>query len=233
MKTYIWTLPTRIFHWVLVVYIALMFITSEFDSWIYYHVAFGYGIGVLILFRIIWGFIGPRYSRFSDWSISINKAREFMLNITKQKDYYAGHNPAASLLLLGVILVIVLTLMSGVLSYGEQEGKGVFAWLNGTSLKEMELFEGIHEAFSTLILILIGAHIAGVGVDYLLHKKNGTLISIFKGHKNIKAQTAILTPFQKIVATIFLSVALILPPFVIFFNAPSANSKHTVIDYQN
>jgi len=197
MKAYIWTLPTRIFHWMLVFYILLMFITSEEENLLDYHAAFGYGIIILILFRLLWGVMGSRYSRFCQWPLSIKEAIGFVRSLPNPKKYYAGHNPAASFVMLGIILVILLANISGVLAYGIQEGKGLFAWLNGTFFKEMELFEEIHELFSTLLLLLIGAHLGGITVDYFLHKKSGTLSSIFSGYKNIKAPSAHLRPLQK------------------------------------
>jgi cytochrome b len=232
MKAYIWTLPTRIFHWMLVFYILLMFITSKEENLLDYHAAFGYGIMILILFRLIWGVMGPRYSRFSQWPLSIKEAIGFVCSLSNPKKYYEGHNPAASFVILGIILVILLSNISGVLAYGIQEGKGLFAWLNGTFFKEMELFEEIHDLFSTLLLLLIGAHLGGITVDYFLHKKSGTLSSIFSGYKNIEAPSARLRPLQKFVAFVFLTAALLMPFYVMFSNTPMTQSRYSAINYE-
>lgn len=124
MQTYVWTLPTRIFHWMLVVYIVLMFLTSETESFLNIHAAFGYGVGILIIFRIFWGFIGPKYSKFAEWPLSIKEIIEFILNFSNTKKIYTGHNPAASFVMLGIIVTVLFATLTGILTYGIQEGRG-------------------------------------------------------------------------------------------------------------
>lgn len=230
-RAYIWTLPTRLFHWLLVLYILIMFISSDEESLLNIHAAFGYGVGILIFFRIVWGFIGPNYSRFSNWPLNIKEAIEFTKNILHPK-LYIGHNPAASFVMLGIILVVFLTALSGVLTYGIQEGRGILAFLNSSYFKEMELFEEIHEFFSNLLLLLIAAHLGGVAVDRVLHKENGTLQSIFSGYKNVEAKDEQLNLFQKIVASLFLAAAIAVPIVALSFKTPLTKSAFLPIDYQ-
>ena len=232
MKTYIWTLPTRIFHWMLVFYILLTFIISEEERLLDYHAAFGYGIMILILFRLVWGVMGPRYSRFSHWPLSKREIIDFVRSLSNPKKYYAGHNPAASLVMIGIILVTLLIVLSGMLTYGIQEGKGLFSWLNSSFFKEMKLFEEIHEFFSTLLLLLIAAHLGGVTVDHLLHRESGTFYSIFGGYKKLIAAPACLTTLQKSLAWIFLTVALATPVYLIFFDTPLTQSRYSTVKYE-
>jgi len=232
MKTYIWTLPTRIFHWMLVFYILLMFVTSEEENLLDYHAAFGYGIMILILFRLVWGVMGPRYSRFSQWPLSVKEAIAFVRSLPRPNKYYTGHNPAASFVMMGIILVTLLIVFSGILTYGIQEGRGLFSWLNSTFFKEMELFEEIHEFFSTLLLLLIAAHLNGVTVDHILHRESATLYSIFSGYKKIDAPAARLTAVQKSVAWMFLLGAVVIPFYLLFSDTPLTKSRYSAIDYE-
>jgi len=232
MRTYIWTLPTRIFHWMLVLYILFMFITSEEENLLDYHAAFGYGVLVLILFRLLWGVMGPRYSRFSQWPLSLEEAIGFMRSLPNPQKYYPGHNPAASFVMLGIILVILLSVLSGVFTYGIQEGRGLFSWLNSTFFKEMELFEEIHEFFSTLLLLLITAHLGGVAADRIMHKESGTLYSIFGGYKQIDAPPAKLTGVQKAVAWLFLLSALVVPFYLLLSDTPLTQSRYSAVHYE-
>jgi len=231
MKTYIWTLPTRIFHWMFVFYILIMFVTSEEENLLRFHASFGYGIAVLILFRLIWGVMGPRYSRFSEWPLSIKEAIDFTLSLLKPKRYYTGHNPAASFVMLAILIVTLFTLLSGVLTYGIQEGRGVFSGLNSTFFKDMEIFEEVHEFFSNLLLLFIFAHLGGIVVDYLLHKESGTLGSMFSGYKNLSDSNAKLTTIQKFVAWVFLTVAAVLPIYMILTETALTKSRYSAIDY--
>jgi len=67
MKSYIWTLPTRVFHWSLAIGFTTAYILGDFDKFENLHFAFGAFVGTLILFRIVFGIFGPRYSNFKDF----------------------------------------------------------------------------------------------------------------------------------------------------------------------
>ena len=232
MKTYVWTLPTRIFHWMLVAYIALMFLTSEEERFLNIHAAFGYGVAILIIFRIFWGFIGPNYSKFSEWPFSIKEALEFVLTIFNPKKVYTGHNPAASFVMLGIIVTVLLTVVSGVLTYGVQEGRGVLSFLNSSLFKEMEIFEEIHEFFSNILLFLIAIHLIGAITDRVLHGKIDTVGSMITGYKNIESKPASLNLFQKIFASVMLLFAVITPLYAVTFDSELTKSRFTAVSYE-
>ncbi len=210
-EAYIWSLPTRIFHWLLVFYMLMMYITSEEESWLDLHAAFGYGIGVLVLFRIVWGFVGPQYVRFSNWPLRLAKVKEYLFSLPDKPQSYVGHNPPASFVMLAMIAVTFFAVLTGVLTYGIQEGRGLLGFLNSSFFKEMELFEEVHEFFSTFMLLLIFAHMAGLLTDYFVHKEEKNYLSMFSGRKSVEAAHTVLNGFQKIIAVLFLSLALITP----------------------
>ena len=208
MKVYVWTLPTRIFHALLVLFTLGAFITAEWDDLLNVHAALGASLGTLILFRIVWGFMGPKYSRFRDFALSITALKEYLFSLFDPKKEYAGHNPAASFTMIGMIVVMFLLTITGLLAYGIQENRGIFAFLHDSFFKDMELFEEVHEFLSTLLWFLIAAHVGGVLFDRLLHAKTGTLRSIFDGYKNIEAENASLNIFQKLIAIIGIGLSL-------------------------
>ena len=213
MKVYVWTLPTRIFHILLVLFTLSAYITSEWEALLTLHVALGVAIGMLLLYRIIWGFVGPQYSRFSDFHLNISALKEYIFTLFNPKKKYTGHNPAASYAMTGIIIISLLLVITGLLAYGTQENKGIFAFLHDTFFKDMELFEEIHEFFGTLLWILIAAHVGGVLLDRLLHPNDGTLPSILYGYKNMQGESVKLTLFQKIVALI----GIVLSLFILFY----------------
>ncbi len=231
MKTYVWSLPTRVFHWMLVLFVVLAFLTSESDPWLNQHAAVGYGIGVLILFRIYWGFAGPRYARFTQWPLSLREAIRFSKNILHAQDVYMSHNPAASFVMLGIIMTLFLLTITGILAYGVQEGRGILAFLNASLSQEMNLFVEVHAVLSTLLLLLVGAHISGVLVDTCLHPRHHTLGSIFDGYKHIKGTATILTPSHKVFAVMMLSVALGVTLYTSSFQNTLTQSRYNQIDY--
>ncbi|WP_320035545.1 cytochrome b/b6 domain-containing protein [Halarcobacter sp.] len=232
MKSYIWTLPTRVFHWLFATSILLAFLTDD-DNLLTYHAIIGYSIFILLGFRFFWGIAGPKYSRFSDFPLSIKALKEFLSNIFSHKEY-AGHNPAASYVMIAMFVVTALTIISGVLTFGIQEGKGLLSFLNNSYYKEMEIFEEIHEFCSTLLIILIVAHIGGVLSDRLLKPETQTLNSIFTGYKTLNiVKNVKLNIFQKALGFLFLIIFIL---FLVFSFTNQGNlllvSKYEPINYE-
>ena len=234
MKSMIWTLPTRLFHWMLVVYLLIMLLTAQEESWLRWHVAFGYGVAVLLGFRLVWGMVGPRYARFQSWPLSVQALQAFLRTIREPKIIYPGHNPAASWVMLGMLVTLLFVVITGVLTYGVQEGRGLFAFLNATWFKEMELFEEMHEWLTTLLWILVALHLGGVASDRVLHPQHDTLRSIFTGYKQIEATSAQTTRMQRWIAGLFLATALLLPIAVITVDeTPLTQSHFASVDYES
>lgn len=232
-KSYIWSLPTRIFHWLFVILILFAFLTDD-DKLLNYHAVIGYAILILLGFRLFWGYFGPKYSKFKDFPLSIKELKEFLNNIFNNEQKYIGHNPAASYVMIAILISAFLIIITGALTFGVQEGKGLFSFLNNTFFKKMELFEAGHEFLSGIFIALIVAHVLGIISDKMLHAKHETLNSIFSGFKMTKQDNSIkLNIFQKLFAFIFLII------FITFliFNLITPNniliaSKYKPIDYK-
>ena len=80
MKTYIWALPTRIFHWLLVIGFSAAYLLGDADGLRNVHYAFGAFVGTLVFFRLIYGLIGPGYSNFKDFPIGFKNQVDFFKN---------------------------------------------------------------------------------------------------------------------------------------------------------
>ncbi len=233
MKVYVWTLPTRVFHALLVLFILIAFVTAEWDDLLTLHAAFGSAIGVLILYRVVWGLIGPKYSRFSDLSLSFVALKSYLFSLFAPTKTYVGHNPAASFAMVGIIVVTLLLTVTGLLTYGVQENRGIFAFLHNSFFREMEFFEEIHEFLGTLLWLLIGAHVGGVLLDRLLHAKERTLTSIIDGHKNMEGESAELTLFQKAVALIGIALSLFVLVYALSGKGNIVTAGyHQAVDYK-
>lgn len=231
MKSYIWSLPTRVFHGLFALLILAAFLTDD-DKLLHYHAIIGYAILILLTFRFIWGYWGPKYSKFKDFPFGFSQVKEFMLNIFNHEQKYIGHNPAASYVMMGMFIVVFIVIATGALTFGIQEGKGIFSFLNDSFLKN-GTFEELHEILANLLILLIVAHLGGILTDKLLHGKQETLQSIFTGYKVTQEKSSItLTLFQKFIAFIFL-VALL--GFLVFNFIQPKNilvaSKYQSIDY--
>ena len=232
-KSYIWSLPTRVFHTLFALFITIVFLSAE-DEWLNFHVIIGYGVLILVIFRIFWGLLGPKYSLFRDFPLGKQNIKEFLNHIFEEKQRYIGHNPLASYVMISMFVVAILAIITGALAFGIQEGKGILSFLNSSFFKKMELFGEIHEFFSGLFIALIVAHVGGVLVDRVLHKKQETLNSIVTGYKITSENESIkLNIYQKMFS---LLIFIFFIGFIIFniYNPKNilVASKYETTDYK-
>jgi cytochrome b len=164
--------PTRIFHWSFAIGFLLAFAiakTQDEDSFRFpIHMLIGLGWSSLILFRILWGFLGSKHARFSGLSLRIPDLISYFKSFVGGpfRDP-AGHNPASSW-----VVVLMLFLGSGLVLSG-------LLMINGQA---GEIAEEIHEWCGNGFLILAGTHVAGVLI-HLLRKKDGIAFSMLDGKK--------------------------------------------------
>ena len=149
----VWDLPLRLFHWLLVAAIAVAFLSAEegspLNSW---HVRAGWVAGILILFRIIWGFVGGEHSRFSDFIRPSRIAHHLSLLVHGRAEPSLGHNP------LGAVAVILLLALTAATVW-----TGAFAGEAG---------EGFHELIGWTLLAMIAAHVVAVAIMSRLEKES-------------------------------------------------------------
>jgi len=166
----VWDLPVRVFHWLLVVSFAVAYSIGESERLRGLHVILGYTATGLILLRIIWGFIGSRFARFSSFLFSPRAAIEYLRSLTTGPRHYIGHTPAGSYAIYAMLLAGLATGVTGYMRLEE---------IGGESLEEA------HEIFANVWLGLVVIHIAGVLVSSWIHRENliGAMISGYKrGH---------------------------------------------------
>ena len=195
MKTNVWTLPTRVFHWYLAAGCVLAYILSDYTQ---IHAAIGLSIGTLLLFRLIWGITGPRYSRFKDFPLSPKKVIHFIKNIKTEEHLYTGHNPAAATIMLLIIITGICVATTGLLTVLSDDtdffGPARFSNFEG----HMEL----HETFITILMVLVGMHIIGLVTSLYTDKGAKTIFSMFSGIKRLPGINANLNLWQRAFAII-------------------------------
>lgn len=175
-KILIWDIPTRIGHWLLVAAFILSFLTGDSEEWRLFHVAAGYAVGGILLFRMFWGVAGTRYARFSSFLFSPLQLFSYLGQLLKGKpSHWLGHNPAGSYAIYLLILLGLATVASGFAVYAEIGGE----WL-----------EEAHEAVSYGMLGMVGIHVLGVIASSLAHHEN-LVRSMVNGYKMGKSEEAI------------------------------------------
>jgi cytochrome b len=180
--TKVWDLPLRIFHWLLVAGFFVAYLTE--DELLTIHVWAGYLVSGLLLFRLIWGFIGNEYARFSNFLCSPVKSVAYVKDMISLKSKrYIGHNPAGALMIMLLLISLLLTSISGFIVYGTDQGAGPLATIMSGSKYE-KLWEEVHEFFANLTLLLVLVHIAGVAVESFVHREN-LAKAMWHGYKKI------------------------------------------------
>lgn len=156
----VWDLPLRLFHWLLVIAIALAFLSSEEDSLLnQWHVLSGWVAGILILFRIVWGFVGGEHSRFVDFVRPAGLARHIGDLLRGRPEPTLGHNALGAVSVLLLLLLVAATVWTGVI-----------------------LIEDLHEVLAWTLLALIAIHVAAVILMSLLTRES-LVIAMISGTK--------------------------------------------------
>lgn len=207
-KILVWSLYTRVFHLLAMVLMMGVYLSSDEDRWLSIHASLGYAIGVLFLGRIVWGFLDIPYSKFKDFSFKIADLKTYMLSVFGAKKSYIGHNPASSYAIVGMMVLLFLSIVTGALAYGAQEGMGIASFLNHTWFAKMKLFKEVHEFFANALMFLLFAHIAGALLDRLLHSKL-ILRSMVDGYKEGEGQSVQLSFFQKAFGVFWLGATVV------------------------
>lgn len=158
MMVKIWDPFVRLFHWSLVVTIATAWLTG--DEIKVLHEPLGYIAAALISLRILWGFAGSHYARFTQFVPSPQRFAGYLRDIlSRQEKRYLGHNPAGAVMILALIATIAGTALTG--------------WLQTTDAYfGDEAMEDLHEFLANGLLVLVALHVGGVIVASLRHGEN-------------------------------------------------------------
>jgi cytochrome b len=157
-KRLIWDLPTRVFHWALAGSFLGAYLLAEEDGSRNLHVMFGYTVAGLLVFRLLWGFVGSTHARFRDFAYGPGAAAAYLRDLVRGRARdYDGHNPAGSWAIYGLLTLAAATALTGWLHYNDVGG---------------ETFEEIHEVLANAWLVMVAVHVAGVIVASLAHRRN-------------------------------------------------------------
>ncbi len=167
----VWDPLVRVFHWSLVLAFTLAYVSGEHLEWL--HLGAGYTVMALVLVRVLWGFIGTRYARFSDFVRPWSEVRAYLKALSMLRPpHYLGHNPAGGAMVVALLGGLLLTTLSGMAAYGVESGQGPLASLHGLGHFWEEVFEEGHELLVHLTLALVVVHVAGVLVGSFAHAEN-------------------------------------------------------------
>jgi len=175
----VWDWPLRAFHWSLVVAVAGSFATHYAGiEWFDWHRRCGYAVAVLVGFRFAWGFVGPRYSRFS----SFLRGPGAMIQHLRGRQPYptAGHNPLGAVSVLAFLGSLAMQAGTGLYANDEIANAGPFyGWVTQATSNRLTR---LHDLNSSILIALIAAHLVAIAW-YDWRRQLGLVRAFWTGRK--------------------------------------------------
>ncbi len=200
----VWDVPTRLFHWLIVLLIIASYVTVQ-SNWMELHLLSGYTILTLLLFRIVWGFIGSDTARFSRFLRSPIAGLRHLSRFTRRApDDEVGHNEAGGWMVLVMLLVIAAQIGTGLCSNDDGATEGPLAKYVGKAMSDR--LSGYHELNFDVLLGLIGLHILAI-IAYAVVKRHDLVRPMITGKKRLPAATRAPRMASPILALAILVVA--------------------------
>lgn len=160
----VWDLPVRLFHWLLVGAILVAFLSAEEESVLApWHVPAGWIAAVLIVFRIVWGFVGGEHARFARFVRPTQIGHHLASMVSPSRQRSIGHNALGGMAIVTLLGTIMVVVYSGVTMNGDAG-------------------EGLHETIANILLGLIALHVFAVIAMSLLTKDN-LILAFITGRK--------------------------------------------------
>ena len=176
----VWDLPIRLFHWLLVICIVGSFTTINLgDEFIQWHAYFGYCILTLLIFRVIWGFIGSTHARFANF---LPTKKAILDYLSGRSPRVLGHNPIGAISVFALLFTLSVQVFTGLFVDDEVAFQGPLAKYVSSSIGSF--LSEIHEGNQVVILTLITIHVAAIWY-YKKFKGENLIKPMINGDKEI------------------------------------------------
>lgn len=180
-KRLVWDLPLRLFHWLLVASMVASYITAKLIDDRQWHFYVGYWTLGLLIFRILWGFLGPRHARFTNFVRSPSAIWLYFKGLfNKGSSPSIGHNPVGGLMVLVMLVLMTLQAVTGLFTTDAVIWAGPYN--PAVSENTASLLSTVHYWNFNFILAAVGLHIAAI-VFYAFYKNQNLVVPMLHGHK--------------------------------------------------
>ena len=180
-RTRVWDLPTRVFHWALAAAVICQLATG-FGGVMEWHFRGGYAVLSLLLFRVIWGFIGGRWSRFAAFAYSPGSIMDYLRG-RAHPDNLIGHTPLGALSVFALLAILALQVATGLVADDEVMASGPLTrFVSGATVS---LATTWHTTFGKWIAIaLVSLHVLAV-LFYVVVKRDRLVRPMISGDKPV------------------------------------------------
>lgn len=202
-RVVLWDIPTRLFHWLIVGCVLLSWWSAEQQQYAVHEYS-GYTVIVLVVFRILWGFVGSRHSRFSDFLVGPKRLDHYL----KTGQYSsAGHNPMGGLSMMAFLLLLLMQGVSGLFNTDDIIFTGPLHYMASTALRDT--MGQAHDLVFNVLLGFIAVHIIAV-LYHQVRLKEPLMQAMIRGHaQGREGQQAPAAWWPAVVIVVLLAAALL------------------------
>jgi cytochrome b len=178
----VWDFPTRLFHWLLVIFVIISFVTGNIGgNAMLYHSWSGFAILVLILFRLIWGFVGSGESRFVTFvKDPFAVVRYAMSLLRRDSPHYLGHNPLGGWSIIAMLCALAIQATTGMFANDDIATEGpLYEWVSKATSDGLTR---IHRLNQEVIIALVSIHVLAV-LFYFFYKRENLVKPMITGVK--------------------------------------------------
>ena len=182
-KVKVWDLPTRVFHWVLALAVVTLVVTGQVGgNAMVWHFRLGYLVATLLLFRLVWGFVGGHWSRFASFVHGPATVLAYLKGQSRP-EHEVGHNPLGAGSVLALLGFLLLQVGTGLFSDDEIAASGPLAkFVSSEVVSRLSFYHS--EVGKTILIVLVLLHISAI-VFYKLKKKQNLVPPMLHGHKEL------------------------------------------------
>jgi len=182
----VWDAPIRLFHWAIVLLVAFSYVSAH-EGWMDWHFLSGYAILTLLLFRLVWGFVGSETARFRTFLGSpLEGLRHLARFGQREPDVQIGHNAAGGWMVLVMLLLLAAQAGTGLFSTDDIFSHGPLAKFVSDDLSEQ--LSTIHRYNFDFILAAISLHVVAI-IAYAVVKRHDLIRPMLTGKKRLPAAT--------------------------------------------
>lgn len=182
----VWDLPTRVFHWALVACVVGLTITGEMGGdMLEWHARLGYAAASLLVFRVLWGVVGGRWSRFASFIYPPRSVSAYLRGEVEPA-MAAGHSPLGALSVFALLLLLLAQVGTGL--FAEDRG-GEFvgplsAQVSDAAVRLMTLYH--KNVGKPALIVLVSLHVLAIAY-YVLRKRQNLVGAMLSGDKKVPA----------------------------------------------
>ena len=185
----VWDLPTRLFHWLLALCVVGSVISAKVGgNAMVWHFRLGYVVFTLLAFRILWGLVGGRWSRFASFLYAPSTVVRYLGGRTGPHEHLdVGHNPLGAFSVFGLLALLAAQVGTGLFADDDISNTGpLIKFVTGAT---SSLLTKWHKNFGQwLIMALVLLHVGAI-VFYLVKKNQNLVRPMLSGDKLLDART--------------------------------------------